>query len=54
LLDQVPFYEREDLTAIKASGNMLKVVEPYIGMFGALKNLDVSDWGGPHIFKVVV
>jgi hypothetical protein len=43
LLDQVPFYEREDLTAIKASGNMLKVVEPYIGMFGALKTLDVSD-----------
>lgn len=43
LLDQVPFYEREDLTAIKASGNMLKVVEPYIGMFGALRTLDVSD-----------
>jgi hypothetical protein len=43
LLDQVPFYEREDLTAIKASGNTLKVVEPYIGMFGALRTLDVSD-----------
>jgi len=46
LLDQVPFYEREDLTAIKASGNMLKVVEPYIGMFGALKTLDVSGSSG--------
>lgn len=41
-LDEVPFYEREDMTIIRASGNMLKVVDTHIGMFGALKTLDVS------------
>ena len=41
-LDEVPFYEREDMTVIRASGNMLKVIDSHIGMFGALRTLDVS------------
>jgi hypothetical protein len=41
-LDDVPFYEREDLSVIRASGNLLKSIEPWLGMFGALRVLDVS------------
>lgn len=41
-LDEVPFYDREDLSIIRASGNLLKSIEPWIGMFGALRALDVS------------
>jgi hypothetical protein len=39
---RVPFYEVEDLSVIKASGNAISVVEDQIGLVGALKSLDVS------------
>lgn len=41
-VEEVPFYEIEELVAIRASGNLLKTIENQIGMFGALKTLDVS------------
>jgi len=49
-LDEVPFYEREDLSVIRASGNLLKSIEPWIGMFGALRALDVSFQDGGRFF----
>lgn len=38
----VPFYEIQDLTVIRASGNSIGVVEEEVGLVGALRVLDVS------------
>lgn len=44
---QGKWVEPEELTAFKANGNMLKEIDLEVGLFGGLKNLDVSyicDW----------
>ncbi|GHJ86970.1 hypothetical protein NliqN6_3372 [Naganishia liquefaciens] len=38
---RVPFYQVEDLSVIRASGNEIRVIEPQIGLIGGLKVLDV-------------
>lgn len=38
----VPFYQVEDLCVIRASGNEIRVLEPHVGLVGALRVLDVS------------
>lgn len=40
--EEIPYYEIEDIVAIRASGNALKRLPKQIAMFGALKTLDVS------------
>lgn len=41
-VEEIPYYEIEDIVAIKASGNALRRLPRQIAMFGALKSLDVS------------